>query len=98
MVDTRLQRRKDGEGWDWRRDGYGKMGVCMDVTGLGWSDGTGDERRHGFSGYEGGYGGLDGRERKGDGMHGAGNGYTWARMTRVGMVMVNCGYGMVMGV
>ena len=43
------------EAWDWRRAEYGKMGVCMDVTGLGWSDGTGDERRHGFSGYEGGY-------------------------------------------
>ena len=38
------------------------------------------------------------RERKGGGMHGTGNGYTWARMTRVGTMMVNCGYGMVMGV
>ena len=38
------------------------------------------------------------RERKGGGMHGTGNGYTCARMTRVGMVMMNCGYDMVMGV
>ena len=25
-------------------------------------------------------------------MHGMGNGYTGARMTRVGVVMMNCGY------
>ena len=31
------------------------------------------------------------RERKGGGMHGTGNGYTGARMTRVGVVMMNCG-------
>ena len=40
MVDTRLQRRKDGKGWDWHGDGYGNMGVCMYVAGLGWGDGS----------------------------------------------------------
>ena len=31
------------------------------------------------------------KERKGGGMHGTRNGYTGARMTRVGVVMMNCG-------
>ena len=40
MVIRGHREKEGGERWDWHGDGYGKMGVCMDVAGLGWSDGS----------------------------------------------------------